>query len=90
VDFAGAPIGSLGDDNAPGARITASRGAVKLREVVRVEETGRWRVEFDLLVEGPETVDLRAFLERNGAALSETWLYRLDPADWAAVLQLGG
>jgi len=90
VDFAGDALGSLGNDNAPGARITTSRGEVNLREVVRVEETGHWRVEFDLRVDGRETVDLRAFLERNGAALSETWLYRLEPADWAAVLQLGG
>ncbi len=90
VDFAGGALASLTKSSSPGAEITASRGAVNLMEVIWVEETGNWRMEFDLLVPGRETVDLRAFVHLKGEPLTETWLYRLEPAEWAHVLQLNG
>ncbi|MFP4538308.1 MAG: glucan biosynthesis protein [Dichotomicrobium sp.] len=90
VDFAGGALGRLGEEARPGAEITASRGKAKLIEVVHVEETGNWRVEFDLAITGSETVDLRGYLTLNGQGLSETWLYRLEPADWAELLDLEG
>ena len=87
VDFAGGILARLGEDARPEAKITTSRGEAKLIEVVRVEETGAWRIEFDLAVEGEETVDLRCYLALGEEALSETWLYRLEPRDWSEILR---
>ncbi|RIA45442.1 glucan biosynthesis protein [Dichotomicrobium thermohalophilum] len=86
VDFAGGALASLGEKSRPRAEITASRGTVNIIEVVHVQETGHWRMEFDMIVPAQETIDLRGFLSLAGQALSETWLYRLDPADWAPLL----
>ena len=63
------------------------RRAGSTLEVVPIEETGGWRIEFDLDVGGDETVDLRAFLLLGEQALSETWLYRLEPSEWAPILR---
>jgi len=90
IDFAGGALASVTKSSPLKADITTTRGAAKLMEVVHVEETGNWRMEFDLLVPGPQTVDLRAYLHMNDEPLTETWLYRLEPAEWAAVLELDG
>lgn len=87
VDFADGMLGRLGEGARPEARINVSRGEFEVIEVVRVEKTGAWRVEFDLDVGGNETVDLRMYLALGEEALSETWLYRLEPGDWAAILR---
>jgi glucan biosynthesis protein len=55
-----------------------------------VEETGDWPLELAPLVTGPLTVDLRAYLHMNDEPLTETWLYRLEPTEWAALLDLDG
>jgi glucans biosynthesis protein len=90
IDFAGGALASVTKSSPLKADITTTRGAAKLMEVVHVEETGNWRMEFDLLVPGPQTVDLRAYLHMNDEPLTETWLYRLEPTEWAAVLELDG
>ena len=86
VDFEGGMLPRLGEDTQLEAKITTSRGEAKLIEVVRIEETGGWRIEVDLEVDGEETVDLRAYLLLGDQALSETWLYRLEPVEWEAIL----
>lgn len=87
IDYEGGMLGRLGKQTTLDAKITASRGEAKLIEVVPIEETGGWRIEFDLDVGGDETVDLRAFLLLGEQALSETWLYRLEPSEWAPILR---
>lgn len=87
VDFAGGMLDRLSRDTQLDARIDSSRGAVRLIEVVRIEENGAWRVEFDFEVDGGDTVDLRCFLSLGAQALSETWLYRLEPGEWDEILK---
>ncbi|MEX2408781.1 MAG: glucan biosynthesis protein, partial [Rhodovibrionaceae bacterium] len=87
VDFAGGMLDRLNQDTELDARIDSSRGKVRLIEVVRIEENKSWRVEFDLDVSGGDTVDLRCFLSLGEQALSETWLYRLEPGEWNEILK---
>jgi glucans biosynthesis protein len=61
--------------------IEASRGVVEDAYAIRVDGTKRWRMVFDIKAEGPEPVDIRAYLKApDGRALSETWLYQHFPA----------
>jgi glucans biosynthesis protein len=39
-------------------------------------DTRIWRAAFDLKVEGNEPVDLRMYLKRGDAPLSETWMFQ--------------
>ncbi len=88
IDFVGGMLPMLGPSVKPEASITVSRGQFSLIEVVRIPEIDAWRVEFDIVVDGTETVDLRAFLALGDHALTETWLYRLEPGDWSDMLPL--
>ena len=45
-----------------------------------VPGTRRWRAIFDLIPQGDQPVELRLFLQGNGEALTETWLYQFRPA----------
>ena len=48
----------------------------------QVVTTKKWRVRFDLNVDGDEPVDLRCFLQLGDKALTETWLYQYFPLDF--------
>lgn len=80
VDFQGPSLEGLGRDDGVMVDVTPSRG-----DVVNaychpvVDQRQRWRAVFDLDAAGPEVVDLRMFLKRNGVALTETWLYQVFP-----------
>jgi len=63
------------------AVVTASSGAVRNARVEPHAAAGGYRAAFDLVPGGPEPVELRCFLRRRGAALSETWSYRLLPRE---------
>lgn len=60
-------------------QITASRGAISLVFLEPVPTTRRWRVLFDLEVQGLEPVELRMTLRAGDRALSETWMYQHRP-----------
>lgn len=75
VDFEGEALAGLDADSGVEAVIEASGGRVLEPIGVRpVVGTPRWRLSFDFVQEGPEPVDLRAWLRRDGAALTEMWL----------------
>ena len=60
--------------------VTVSRGKVVNPFAIRVAGTDRWRIMFDLDVNGAAPVDLRAYLRtKDGQALSETWLFQHFP-----------
>ncbi|WP_027288095.1 glucan biosynthesis protein [Rhodovibrio salinarum] len=82
IDFAGGDLPMLAPDRHPTAVVKTSRGETYNQHVFRIEKTGNWRVEFDMKADGDEDVDLRCFLSLDGAALSETWLYRWNPVRW--------
>ena len=79
VDFAWP---SLAQDVAANARIepqvSVTRGQIKPLSLSSEysPETRTWRIAFDVLAgESDSSVDLRALIQKNGAAATETWTY---------------
>jgi glucans biosynthesis protein len=56
-------------------RLSASGGRYNSIAAYRIVDSLRWRAIFDFKPDG-STADLRAFLDLNGRALTETWLYQ--------------
>ena len=55
--------------------VSVSRGEVLNPYALRVNTTNKWRVIFDLKVDGTEPVEMRAYLrKKTGEPLTETWL----------------
>jgi glucans biosynthesis protein len=80
IDFAGGEVAKYETTDGLLPVITASRGKIVELYAVRVNTTDKWRIVFDLDAEGPEPVDLRAYLKtKDGAALTETWLSQYFP-----------
>lgn len=79
VEFHGAALSALDEDDEPEVVVTASRGAVSGRFVEPVPRTPRWRAQFDLAAEGGAPVELRAYLRAGERVLSETWSYQHRP-----------
>lgn len=76
VEFTGAPLQQLSADTAVEAVVNASRGELSMVFAEQTPGTRRWRIQFDLTVDGPDPVELRAFLKLEGKPLTETWLYQ--------------
>jgi glucans biosynthesis protein len=81
IDFAGDPLKGLDKQDPVQAMTTTSRGTIEDVFVFQVVTTKKWRVIFDLKVDGNEPVDLRCFLQLGDQALTETWLYQYLPLD---------
>lgn len=80
VEFAGAALDPLwGDTVKASPVVTTSRGSIHGAFMEPVPGTRRWRAIFDLTPEGTEPVELRMYIEGNGTALTETWLYQFRP-----------
>lgn len=62
--------------------VNASRGSVtNAYSHPVVDQRERWRSFFDIDAKGPEPVDIRCFLRRRGAALTETWIGQYLPGE---------
>ena len=59
------------------AVVSVSSGEVKNTRVQAHPSIGGARAIFDFVPKGNDPVEMRVFLRRNNAALSETWSYRL-------------
>jgi periplasmic glucans biosynthesis protein len=59
--------------------VTTTRGTITGVEAFPVVGTRRWRMMFDLSDLDGQPADLRAFLAKDGQALSETWIYQAFP-----------
>jgi periplasmic glucans biosynthesis protein len=79
VEFGGGALDQLPKDTKPEAVITPARGTVSSIFIETTSWSKNWRLQFDLAVEGPEPVDIRAYLKSGETALSETWLFQLHP-----------
>lgn len=80
VDFAGGPLSRLTGFARVEPVIGVSRGEVRDAGARPLLGTDRWRCSFDLVSSGVEPIDLRCFLrDRQGVALTETWLYQWTP-----------
>ena len=79
IDFEGEALNGLTRANGVEAVVSASGGyAVDQLAAYPVVGTRLWRVLFDI-GGGHGPADIRVFLRRGSAALSETWLYQLFP-----------
>jgi periplasmic glucans biosynthesis protein len=82
VEFWGAPLRELPYGVKPEPVISISRGILgpyQFTEPVPDDLPGHWRTQFDLIVEGPEPVELRCFLRLGDKTLTETWAYQYYP-----------
>ena len=70
-------VGSVGSGVVP--VITANGGRADGAYAIRVAGTSRWRAGFDVIPAGPGPVNLRCYLAKGGAPLTETWLYQYFP-----------
>jgi glucans biosynthesis protein len=62
--------------------VTASRGSVSNKFVLKILGTNLWRAQFDLHSEGTAPINLRCYLKLGDKTLSETWLYQYLPGDY--------
>jgi glucans biosynthesis protein len=76
IDFEGGDLGQLENTDGVKLNLTVNRGSFDLVSAYRVVGTPRWRAMFDFTAEGSDAADLRAYLEQNGRALTETWIYQ--------------
>ncbi len=79
IEFAGGPLDTFPKDRTPEALISASRGVISSIFLETTTWNNAWRLQFDVKAEGPEPVDIRAFLRDGETALTETWMFKLHP-----------
>jgi glucans biosynthesis protein len=82
VEFLGGPLRNLPRGVIPEPVLSSSRGQFahyKHTDAVPNGVAGHWRTQFDLMVAGPEPVELRCFLKAGDQVLTETWLYQYHP-----------
>ena len=75
IDFEGGELARLENRDGVRLRLSASGGRHDSAAAYRIVDSSRWRAIFDFKPDA-ETADLRAFLDLNGRALTETWLYQ--------------
>jgi glucans biosynthesis protein len=78
VDFAGGALSGLTERGAAEAVVTASHGQAIGAAAYPIVGQSAWRLMFDVDLPAGATVDLRAYLRRGGAALTETWMYSVE------------
>lgn len=81
VEFKGAFLATLDQDEVPEAVLTASRGTFShiITEPSPDGALDLWRTQFDLDPQGNDPVEMRCFLRHKGKPLTETWIYRYIP-----------
>jgi glucans biosynthesis protein len=76
IDFAGGALDELNKEDHPDTVIqVAKNGKIKDSSLVMDEATGTWRLTFSVDDTNGKSVQLRAYLARNGKPLTETWDY---------------
>ncbi|MBS3804539.1 MAG: glucan biosynthesis protein G [Oleiphilaceae bacterium] len=80
VDFKGGPLSGLNSSAAVVSNATGNEQVDVLEQYVEyVEPKNVWRLSLLVRPESEAPGILRAFLEANGKALTETWTYELSP-----------
>ncbi|MCC9624338.1 glucan biosynthesis protein D [Thalassospira sp. MA62] len=80
VEFEGDVLGTLEYGEFPEVIVSTSRGEITRTKIEPIMDTRTWRAVFDLKVQGNDPVDLRMYLKRGDAPLSETWMFQHLPA----------
>jgi glucans biosynthesis protein len=83
IDFAGGALPRLGEKSQPAANITASRCKLELISVRPLTSINGYRAMFDIVPDGDNApINIRTYLEMDGQALTETWMYQwIPPSD---------
>jgi len=83
IDFAGKTLNLIPADRILRGVVTVVGGedAAELVEeqVVKNPVTGGWRLSFQVRPKKKEPIELRAYLDQGGVALTETWSYAMMP-----------
>jgi periplasmic glucans biosynthesis protein len=80
VDFEGGKLNDLPASAPVKAVITGGEtDSVVQQSVSKNPVTGGWRLAFQVKPQKGKPLELRAFLQHNGNALTETWSYLLAP-----------
>ncbi len=83
IDFAGRQLEALDADTVLRGVVTIASGADAAelvdQHVVKNGVTGGWRLTFQVRPKQKNPIELRAFLDKGGEALTETWSYALVP-----------
>jgi glucans biosynthesis protein len=83
IDFSGKQLDTLPADTVLRGVVTLASNAdgaeVLDQQVVKNPVTGGWRLTFQVRPKRKEPVELRAFLDKGGDALTETWSYTILP-----------
>jgi len=83
LDFEGPTVTALPADQAPRGVVSVAggkeAGEVLDQHLVKNPVSGGWRLTFQVRPNRWAPLELRAFLERDGKALTETWSYALLP-----------
>ncbi len=83
LDFSSKTLRAMAAESPPRAVVSIASGAdsaeIVDQHVVKNSVTGDWRLTFQVRPAGSDPVDLRAFLAKDDAALTETWAHTLLP-----------
>jgi periplasmic glucans biosynthesis protein len=83
VDFQGKQLEKIPADDVLRAVVSIAggeeRGRVVSQYVIKIPATGGWRLGFEVEATSREPLELRAFLDKAGSALTETWAYTVTP-----------
>ena len=83
VDFEGKQLEKIPADDVLRAVVSVIGGDEKAhitgQYVIKIPATGGWRLAFEVEPQDNEPIELRAYLDKAGAALTETWSYSLVP-----------
>jgi glucans biosynthesis protein len=79
IDFAGGALLGLTRNAGVAPVAQSSRGQIEEVVCYPVVGTQTWRLMFDIAVTSGPPIDLRAFLKRGAAALTETWIGQIFP-----------
>jgi periplasmic glucans biosynthesis protein len=82
IEFTGGPLADMRQRFDIEPVVTASRGSVSNKFVLKILGTNLWRAQFDLHSTGTKPINLRCYLKLGNRTLSETWLYQYLPDDY--------
>lgn len=85
-DFAGPDLTGLTRDDGLTIAVSTDQAQVSNRAVYPVVGTGYWRAMFDLTFVGEDPIDLRAYVDRGGQAMTETLIVQLFPSQLRTLL----
>ena len=83
LDFEGDALAGLSEDHPPRGVVSIAggkaAGEIIEQHVVKNPVSGGWRLSFQVRPHQTTAIELRAFLESRGRALTETWSYAIVP-----------